>query len=46
MDCERIIKLIDTMLDGESRPEEDAAVNAHVDACLDCRRYLQLFSPL
>ena len=38
MNCEQALELISAMLDGELSPEEDAALQAHLELCPDCKR--------
>lgn len=41
-DCSRYDELLSAYLDGEVSAEEKQEIEAHLDSCADCRRYLSL----
>lgn len=46
MICERALELMSARLDGELAPDEVAELQAHLDACPDCRRVMQTLEGL
>ena len=38
MDCEKALELMSAELDGMCTEQERAALQAHLEACADCRR--------
>ena len=38
MDCEACREVVSARLDGEATPAEEAAADAHLEGCADCRR--------
>ncbi|MDO5731101.1 zf-HC2 domain-containing protein [Corynebacterium sphenisci] len=41
MDCEEVRAALSARLDGEDAPGEDDVVDAHLDACADCRGWFE-----
>ena len=45
MNCEQIYELLSARLDGALSAEDEARVQAHLDACPDCRRLYEAMEP-
>ncbi|MBQ2202838.1 MAG: zf-HC2 domain-containing protein, partial [Oscillospiraceae bacterium] len=46
MNCEQIYELLSARLDGALSAEDEARVQAHLDACPDCRRLYEAMASI
>ena len=46
MNCEQIYELLSARLDGALSPEDEARLQAHLDACPDCRRLYEAMASI
>ena len=35
-DCDKVVKLLDAVVDGEATPEEQTFFNIHIEGCVPC----------